>query len=36
MYPMYSANRRKDRRGDVTEMLKSGYSVQDVIDYSGL
>ncbi|THK36733.1 amidinotransferase [Ensifer sp. MPMI2T] len=36
IYPMYSANRQKERRGDVIEMLKSEYRVQDVIDYSGL
>ncbi|MER9319085.1 arginine deiminase-related protein [Mesorhizobium sp. M0659] len=36
VYPMYSANRQKERRGDVIEMLKNEYRVQDVIDYSGL
>lgn len=36
IYPMYSANRQKERRGDVIEMLKIEYRVQDVIDYSGL
>ncbi|WP_037426388.1 arginine deiminase-related protein [Sinorhizobium sp. CCBAU 05631] len=36
VYPMYSANRQKERRGDVIEMLKAEYRVQDVIDYSGL
>lgn len=34
--PMYSPNRRRKRRSDVIEMLKSEYRVQDVIDYSGL
>lgn len=36
LYPMYSLNRRRERRSDVIEMLKSQYRVQDVIDYSGL
>lgn len=36
LYPMYSANRRRERRADVIEMLKREYRVQDVIDYSGL
>lgn len=36
LYPMYSPNRRRERRGDVIEMLKAQYRVQDVIDYSGL
>jgi len=36
LYPMYSPNRRRERRGDVIEMLKAWYRVQDVIDYSGL
>ncbi|MBN3829237.1 amidinotransferase [Burkholderia sp. Ac-20384] len=36
LYPMYSANRRRERRADVIEMLKTEYRVQDVIDYSGL
>lgn len=36
IYPMYSANRRRERRSDVIEMLKAEYRVQDVIDYSGL
>lgn len=36
IYPMYSENRQRERRGDVIEMLKSEYRVQDVIDYSGL
>ncbi|EJL80472.1 hypothetical protein PMI15_03863 [Polaromonas sp. CF318] len=36
LYPMYSPNRRRERRGDVIEMLKARYRVQDVIDYSGL
>jgi hypothetical protein len=33
---MYSPSRRGERRGDVLEMLKHDYRVQDVIDYSGL
>jgi hypothetical protein len=36
LYPMFSPSRRRERRGDVIEMLKSQYRVQDVIDYSGL
>ncbi len=36
LYPMYSPNRRRERRVDVIEMLKQHYRVQDVIDYSGL
>lgn len=36
MYPMYTANRRRERRPDVIELLKEQYRVQDVIDYSGL
>ena len=35
-YPMYTANRRRERRADVIELLKEQYRVQDVIDYSGL
>jgi len=36
IHPMYSPNRRRERRGDVIELLKRDYRVQDVIDYSGL
>lgn len=36
IYPMFVASRRRERRSDVIEMLKSEYRVQDVIDYSGL
>lgn len=36
LYPMYAANRRRERRSDIIEMLKAQYRVQDVIDYSGL
>ena len=36
VYPMYSQNRRIERRQDVLEMLKARYRVQDIIDYSGL
>ncbi|HKT67305.1 MAG TPA: arginine deiminase-related protein, partial [Burkholderia sp.] len=36
LFPMYSPNRRRERRADVIEMLKAEYRVQDVIDYSGL
>jgi hypothetical protein len=36
LYPMHCANRRRERRADVIEMLKAEYRVRDVIDYSGL
>jgi hypothetical protein len=36
IYPMFSPNRRKERRVDIIDMLKKCYRVQDVIDYSGL
>ncbi len=36
VYPMYSPNRRLERRQDIIEMLKRNYRVQDIIDYSGL
>lgn len=36
VYPMYSPNRRLERRTDVLELLKAKYRVQEVIDYSGL
>ena len=36
VYPMYAASRRRERRWDVIDLLKSHYRVQDVIDYSGL
>lgn len=36
IYPMHAPSRRRERRADVIEMLKSSYRVQDVIDYSGL
>ena len=36
LYPMFSEARRKERRSDVIDMLKSKYRVQDVIDYSGM
>lgn len=36
IYPMHAVNRRRERRADVIEMLKTRYRVQDVIDYSGL
>jgi hypothetical protein len=36
LYPMYSPNRRRERRAEVIEMLKAEYRVQEVIDYSGL
>jgi len=36
IYPMFAENRRRERRGDIIEMLKCNYRVQDIIDYSGL
>lgn len=36
LYPMHSPNRRRERRADIIELLKTEYRVQDVIDYSGL
>ncbi|MDP0926297.1 arginine deiminase-related protein [Paracoccus onubensis] len=36
IYPMKAMNRRRERRSDIIEMLKTRYRVQDVIDYSGL
>ncbi|MGH8848449.1 MAG: citrulline utilization hydrolase CtlX [Polaromonas sp.] len=36
LYPMCAPNRRRERRGDIVDMLKAQYRVQDVIDYSGL
>ncbi|GAB3122024.1 arginine deiminase-related protein [Glaciibacter psychrotolerans] len=36
LYPMFTPNRRTERRSDIVEFLKSHYRVQDVIDYSGL
>lgn len=36
IYPMFAANRRRERRADVIEMLKHRYRVQEVIDLSGL
>ncbi len=36
LYPMFASSRRRERRGDIIELLKAEYRVQDVIDYSGL
>ncbi len=36
LFPMYTPNRRLERRYDIIEMLKREYRVQEVIDYSGL
>lgn len=36
IYPMHAESRRKERRSDIIEMLKTSYRVQDIIDYSGL
>ncbi|MBB1487578.1 amidinotransferase [Oceanospirillum sp. D5] len=35
LYPMYSNNRRRERRQDIIETLKQNFYVQDVTDYSG-
>ena len=36
VYPMFAISRRRERRWDVVDMMKTRYRVQDVIDYSGL
>lgn len=36
IFPMHAPSRRRERRHDVIEMLKSDYRVQEVVDYSGL
>lgn len=36
LYPMYVPNRRKERRSDIIEMLKSEYHVTQMNDYSDL
>ncbi|MEM7193462.1 MAG: arginine deiminase-related protein [Pseudomonadota bacterium] len=36
VYPMFTPNRRLERRQDVLELLKREYRVQQVVDYSGL
>ncbi len=36
IYPMFAPNRRRERRVDIIDMLKTRYRVQDVIDYTGL
>lgn len=36
IYPMYPVSRRRERRSDVLNMLKSEYRVETVFDYSGL
>ncbi|SNT00951.1 hypothetical protein SAMN04488107_4639 [Geodermatophilus saharensis] len=36
LFPMYAANRRRERRGDVVEFLKAAYRVHEVVDLSGL
>ncbi|MGR2751317.1 citrulline utilization hydrolase CtlX [Agromyces arachidis] len=36
LFPMFTPNRRTERRPDIVELLKTTYRVQDVIDYSGL
>ncbi|MEX0971126.1 MAG: arginine deiminase-related protein [Paracoccaceae bacterium] len=36
IYPMFSPNRRLERRADIIEFLRQSFRVQDIIDYSGL
>ena len=36
IYSMFNPSRRRERRPDVMELLKSKYRVQDIVDYSGL
>jgi len=36
VYPMYAPNRRKERRPDVIEMLKTNFKVDEVVDYSSM
>jgi hypothetical protein len=36
IFPMAAPSRQQERRGDVIDLLKARYRVQDVIDYSGL
>ncbi|MEM5310589.1 arginine deiminase-related protein [Paraburkholderia sp. JHI869] len=36
LYPMYSGNRRRERRPDVIDLLKTQYRVAEVIDFSVL
>ncbi|WP_309621087.1 citrulline utilization hydrolase CtlX [Salinibacterium sp.] len=36
VFPMYSPNRRTERRADIIELLKERFRVQDIIDFSGL
>lgn len=35
LYPMYAANRRPERRGDVVELLRERFVVDRVVDFSG-
>ncbi|WP_022704484.1 citrulline utilization hydrolase CtlX [Pseudorhodobacter ferrugineus] len=36
VYPMFAPSRRRERRQDVLDFLKTAYRVQDIIDYSWL
>jgi hypothetical protein len=36
LYPMFSPNRRGERRPDIIEALQERYRVTEVVDYSGL
>lgn len=36
LYPMCAANRRKERRDDVIDMLRGDYAVSEVVDFSFL
>ncbi len=35
LYPMYAANRRRERRTDVVDLLRDLYRVSEIVDYSG-
>ena len=36
IYSMFNPSRRRERRPDIINLLKSKYRVQDIVDYSGL
>lgn len=36
IYSMFRPSRRRERRTDIIDLLKTRYRVQDVVDYSGL
>jgi hypothetical protein len=35
LYPMYAANRRRERRADVVDLLRDLFRVSEVVDFSG-